>query len=78
MLLHDYRSYIECQQRVGLRFIGTGISGGEEGARHGLPVPAIASALSYYDSYRSARLQGRLDDLMKRESPQASGKPGAI
>jgi len=47
MLLHDYRSYIECQQRVGLRFIGTGISGGEEGARHGLPVPAIASALSY-------------------------------
>ncbi len=28
--------------------------------RHGIPVPAFVSALSYYDGYRSARLPANL------------------
>jgi 6-phosphogluconate dehydrogenase len=30
------------------------------GARHGIPVPALGGALSYFDAYRAARLPGNL------------------
>jgi 6-phosphogluconate dehydrogenase len=54
LLLDDYfKSVVENYQDAWREVVATAVM-------HGVPVPAFASALAYYDSYRSERLPANL------------------
>ena len=54
------REYIDCAANVGVSNIGHGNQTVARAVHAGIPVPAYASALAFYDGFRSERLPANL------------------